>query len=415
MFDVPLSIRLSGLRRQQRLTIRSTVAAGGIWQAEATFEADSSGIIDLGKHAPVSGSYTDTDAMGLVWSATLCDTPQDTASSVSDPVAPIHITFDALANGHVIATATAERQALADGVRREVVRDNGLFGTLFIPDSAGPHPAVTIVSGSGGGLFEPLAALYAAHGYAGFALAYFNYEALPKALTNIPLEYFETGIEYLQARDDIDDERLAITGGSRGGELSLLLGSQFPQFKTVIAMVPSGLVWGGFGGPPEDGVQPAWLRHGEAVPFMDGEADPDDYSYTQAYRERGQGIPGTPGFVKRMEKDAERVRKATIPVERIQGPVLMISGEDDQMWPSTRLAEVSMQRLRDHDFVYPYEHVSYPGAGHTIGVPYFPTTVVESKHPVNGVLYAFGGDPRSNMIAAVDSWQKALGFLGQHL
>ena len=85
------------------------------------------------------------------------------------------------------------------------------------------------------------------------------------------------------------------------------------------------------------------------------------------------------------------------------------------MWPSTPLAEVSVQRLRDHDFAYPYEHVSYPGAGHTIGVPYFPTTVVESKHPVDGVLYAFGGDPKSNMIAAVDSWQKTLGFLAQYL
>jgi dienelactone hydrolase len=408
-----LSIYLKGVTPSERVTVRSSIA-GGVWEADASFEADASGTIDLGIHAPISGSYSGVDSMGLIWSATLKASQESVLDALRD-VEPITITFDAVVNGNVICTETVVRQQLAEGVRREIVRDNGLFGTLFVPNGGGPHPAVTVVSGSGGGLSESLASLFAAHGVAGFALAYFNYESLPKSLTSIPLEYFETGIEFLQAHHSIDGERLAIAGASRGGELSLLLGSVYPQFKTVIAWVPSGLVWGGFGGAPQDGTQPAWLLNGKAVPFMDGDPDPSDYSYMVGYQARGKGIPGTPGFVTQIEKDAERVRKATIPVERIQGAVLMISGKDDQMWPSTRLAEVSVQRLRDHDFAYPYEHISYPGAGHLFGMPYFPTTMVESKHPVDGVLYAFGGDAESNMRASVDSWRRVRNFLSENL
>ena len=52
--------------------------------------------------------------------------------------------------------------------------------------------------------------------------------------------------------------------------------------------------------------------------------------------------------------------RATIPVERINGPVLLISGEDDQMWPSRTLAEIAMERLRAHRHPYPDEHIAYP-------------------------------------------------------
>ena len=122
-------------------------------------------------------------------------------------------------------------------------------------------------------------------------MAHFNYEALPKALINIPLEYFETGIEFLQAHSMIDGNRLAIAGASRGGELSLLLGSVFSQFKGVVAWVPSGSVWGGFGGAREDGVQPAWLLREQPVPFMDGDTHPEDYGYAASYHRRGEVFP----------------------------------------------------------------------------------------------------------------------------
>ncbi len=307
MVDAPLEIRLTGMQPGDVVTLRSSIA-DGIWTAEASFAVGADGTIDLEEQAPVSGSYSTVDAMGLIWSASLQASPESLASLWAN-VEPLAITFDAMSGGNVLASASVVREQVPVGVRREVVREHGLFGTLFVPPNDGPHPAVMLVSGSGGGLDEGLASLFAAHGIAGFALAYFNYEALPKALINIPLEYFETGIEFLRAHPMIDGNRLAIAGTSRGGELSLLLGSVFSQFKAVVAWVPSGLVWGGFGGAREDGVQPAWLLNGEPVPFMNGDIHPDDYRYTVSYYRRGEGIPHTPGFLAQMNRYPDRVRQ----------------------------------------------------------------------------------------------------------
>lgn len=408
LIDEVLSINVSGLAPHERVSIRSTAMG---WQASAEFEADDTGEVDLGKQAPISGSYKGVDPMGLVWSATPAASAPQLQAETTDPLPPVTKLFEVILDDTVIASTTIERRFVADGVTREVVRESGLFGTLFLPGGKGPHPCVTVVSGSGGGIAEANAALYAAHGFASLALAYFNYETLPSALAKIPLEYFGTSIRYLERHNEIDSQHLAITGNSRGGELSLLLGAHFPQYKAVMAIVPSGVAWAGFGGRAEDGVQPTWLINGEPVPFMDGEYEPSDYEYMKAYRDQGKGIPTTPSFVSRLERDAERNARATINVEQINGPVMLISGGDDQLWPSERLSEIVMERLRACEFAHSFEHLCYPDAGHLIDVPYYPTTILEAKHPLSGDTYAYGGDARSNMHASADSWQKRLNLL----
>ncbi|NOY61526.1 MAG: hypothetical protein GXO75_21655 [Calditrichaeota bacterium] len=104
-----------------------------------------------------------------------------------------------------------------------------------------------------------------------------------------------------------------------------------------------------------------------------------------------------------------------IPVEKINGAVLMISGEDDQVWPSTQLANIAMDRLKALGFEKPYTHLHYRGAGHTILPPYFPTTVTSEKHPVDGAFLALGGQPAADYRAGVGSWNKELDFLKRHL
>ena len=378
--------------------------------------ADENGEIDFSSHAPKTAPFKDADPMGLIWSMTPVDETKRYEMLAHNPdLAPIRITFSVDVNGKTVASATVERLYLVPGVQRIKVRENGLFGTLFIPAGEGPHPAITLVSGSGGGVFEYRAALYAAHGYAALALAYFNYESLPKILVDIPLEYFEKAIDYLQVQPDIDGDRLAITGGSRGGELSLLLGSVFRQYRVVIADVPSGVVWGGFGHDPAEGSRPAWVYQGRAIPYMDDEFDSEIYAYYGEYAERGEAIPGTPGFLEMMRHGAAQMKNAAIQVEKINGAVLLISGEDDQMWPSAQLAEMAVARLKDHDFQHHYEHVSYPGAGHLITPPYGPTTMIHMKHPVDGGFYTFGGEPEANYRASVDSWKRKLTFLKANL
>jgi dienelactone hydrolase len=113
------------------------------------------------------------------------------------------------------------------------------------------------------------------------------------------------------------------------------------------------------------------------------------------------------------DRDAQRA--AEIPVEKIGGPVLLISGRRDAMWPSELLANIAVERLRQHDFGYRFEHLCYPDAGHMIGVPYRPTSVTDAKHPLVPIVMALGGTPAGNAHASEDSWSKVLTFLDSAL
>lgn len=119
-----------------------------------------------------------------------------------------------------------------------------------------------------------------------------------------------------------------------------------------------------------------------------------------------------PGFLRSLE-DREAEERAAIPVERINGPVLLISGREDAMWPSTLMAERVVERLAAHDHPHRFEHLAYPGAGHVIFLPYLPTTTTSAIHPVEGRLYAYGGNPRDTARASADSWPRVVTFLGE--
>lgn len=410
--DETLSIRLSGLPAGQNVTLRAQM---GDWRSEATFQASASGEVDVARQKPVAGSYDVADAMGLIWSMTPPDMETvQLADLWGRSLDPMTITFSAEVEGEVVAQATIGRIAHAPGVTREVVRDEGLYGTLFIPPGDGPHPVVILVSGSGGGLNENRAALMASRGYAALALAYFNYEDLPKTLIEIPLEYFETAIRWLQNHPRIDSDKIVASGSSRGGELSLLLGATFPQIKAVVAYVPSGYVWGGLGN--RENPQPAWTYRGEPVAWVQSASDDDYNAMYQEKMEKGEAIPIQRGFYISEEKATpEQLAAATIPVEKINGPVLLISGEDDQMWPSTYFSEQIMQRLKAHNFPHPYQHLHYPGAGHLVLTPHIPTTVSASRHPVVPAKFAYGGEPYGGAKANADSWSGMLKFLDEHL
>ena len=108
-------------------------------------------------------------------------------------------------------------------------------------------------------------------------------------------------------------------------------------------------------------------------------------------------------------KDEAVVAAATIPVENIGGPVLLLSGADDQMWPSARMGEMVMRRLDEHGFGFRHEHLIYEGVGHSIGFPYVPTTMGNM-----GTLLE-GGTPEGTAAANADSWPKVLEFLEEGL
>ena len=183
----------------------------------------------------------------------------------------------------------------------------------------------------------------------------------------IPLEYFGTAIRWLQRQEGVQPQSLAVMGPSRGGELALLLGATYPEIRAVVAHVPSGALWMGIqvGDTAPAEVAPAWTLNGRPLPFMSRgiAADAVDWAH--------QPITLSPGYVAAL-RDRDIVEQATIPVEKTRGPILLISGQADQM-SSPKLAEIAVRRARQYKFAFPLEHLSYPDAGHMlINLPYLP-------------------------------------------
>lgn len=293
-------------------------------------------------------------------------------------------------------------------LRKFVVREQGLVATLFLPQSKKQVPAVIALSGSRGGLSETRAEMIASRGYAALALAYFNAEGLPQTLKEIPLEYFETAIRWLKLRPEVDPDRIGLWGVSRGGELSLLLGSAFPeQFQAIAAYVPSSVVYGAF----DEMDSPAWTYEGAAVLPNAPCALRFDPALGTLPEE---AIPLTPCFLKGME-DKTAFQQAAIPVEKIECPILLVSGEDDRMWPSHLYCRQIAERLESKGSSQPCIHLNYPGAGHALAPNQHPMAGSADFHPVAKLWFDLGGNLKDDAFAKEDAWNKTLQFFQSHL
>lgn len=205
--------------------------------------------------------------MGVVWSMRQTGeaVPPDTPFEQTAPQI-VHLTATGPSG---TAEASFEQHFVAPGVEARPIPEDGIVATLFTPPGPGPHPLVVILSGSGGGLAEERAALFAAHGYVALALGYFGAPGLPPTLSQIPLEYFERALHW--ARQALAPDFLAVSGVSRGGELALLLGSTMPDgIDAVVAYVPSSVTNGvvNAGRPGEHRHAPSWSWRGRNLPVL---------------------------------------------------------------------------------------------------------------------------------------------------
>lgn len=417
LIDVSRSIVVTGLAPGAQVGIVAQTRRGNgvLWHSRAAFVADAQGTVNLTRDAPVSGDYTGVSAMGLIWS----QRPDDGKARDVFPLSatePLTTTLTATANGESVHASFLQRLA-APGVTRHDVRapdnEEGLVGTLYLPDPyahPGPRPAVLILNGSGGGINEPRAALYASHGYAAFALAYFKAPGLSDYISNTPLEYFERALAWLRKRVAPLHDFVAVSGQSRGGELALLLGATFPEaVSAVIGYVPGAVVHSGQNAadPAVGREGPTWLYRGQPLPHLwEG-----NRTASWAPFDEGPAPHRHERAIRTALQDADAVARARIRIERARGPVLLLSATDDGSWPSSDYARMVTAKLAEVRHPYPVQHFDYEGAGHAIVFPYVPTTQLVYAHPVSGRISTGGGEPRANARADAQSWAAVRRFL----
>ncbi|HYW77751.1 MAG TPA: acyl-CoA thioesterase/bile acid-CoA:amino acid N-acyltransferase family protein [Gammaproteobacteria bacterium] len=415
--DQPADIRVKGLEPGEPITLRARMqGANHAWAAHATFVAGADGTVDTTHEAPRYGSYSGVHAMGLVWSML--------PVGVSDPRStlwiPAHsnyrIDLEAVAKNRILAKQTLVRQAyLPNTVTPSTVDAEGLVGELYTPATPGPHPAVLLLGGSEGGLQPQVAeaALLASHGYVALGLAYFQgmnpnprLRNLPKQLVDIPLEYFYKAATWLRRQPGVDAKHIAVIGWSKGAEAALAAAAYQPHdFQAVIGFMPSSVVWAGlqYGPAPP---RSSWTLDGKPLPYANPVVDPSTFG-------RGKPLAFVSAYATGL-KDKAAAAKAAIPVERILGPVLLISATDDQVWPSSVMARQVMQRLKAHHHAYADTSLCYAGAGHVILPPYRPVNADAFALPGGG-SFVFGGRPIPYAYADRNAWSRILAFLHRAL
>jgi len=404
LFGEKTSIMLKGFDANQEVKLEARCKVRDkVYVSNAIFRTDKDGSIDLTKDTPLSGSYHGVEPMGLIVSMEE-ESKQEKFTYVKEDLNPNITEFTGIIDDKKVASATLEQAVLADDVVQETLADKRLNGTLFIPKNV--HDTLVIcLSGSDGGEPKSMASMFASNGFMALTLAYFNHDGLPKALSEIPLEYFEKAFDFLKHDARTKNRKISIVGGSKGAELALLLSSRYPCVQSVVAYAPSHVVWSGFGDFKQM-KSSSWSYDKKGLAFVQVKSK---FMTILKYLFSKKPLEFTSTYLHSLAADVNQ--DAIIKVENIQGDILLISGEDDKMWCSSLMANKIMQRLKEHNFSYSYTHLSYQGAGHMITTPYFPSKYKDYYHPFDKKIYSLGGDMYADLKASIDSWQKVLEFL----
>ncbi len=407
IFGTPFTVTASGLRAGEKATItaRSVDASNVTWESKTTFLADSEGSIHTDRQAPLTGDYAVANSLGLLWSMKSINPKNNRIRPyIHDNVNGLTVHFSVSDPEGREATARMRRyyQMPGEKLTRVPLEQEGMYGFLYSPSSEGPHPGVIILGGSNGGLYEWLAQAFASHGFAALTLAYFGYRDLPQELVEIPLEYVHEAAVWMKNQKMVKKESLGVVGGSKGGELALLLGTVYNDFTAIVAWVPSGYVWQGISYDLTN-VRSSWTHGGKSVSFIAGEFTMEDL----ARYEKGELDSMLDYHFKALDQADETVKKqAAIPVEKIKAPILLVSGTDDQTWPSSLFSDAIMQRLKKYRHPYEFKHIRYEGAGHMIFLPYFITA---------NNRYMNGGNPKDDALGSAVSWKETIAFLHRNL
>ena len=226
---------------------------------------------------------------------------------------------------------------------------------LYLGEGA-KQPLVVGLGGSEGGnawdsdYWKKTRDQFIAKGYAFLAIGYFGGKGTPDTLNKISINQVHDAILVATKNKKINKRKIAIIGGSRGGDLALLIGSYFKDIKCVVALVPSHVA---FPGHTNHFTTSAWTFDYKELPFVPVNEEAVPYLMKHDLR----------GTFTAMLKDSIAEEKAVIKVEKINGPILMLSATKDDHIPSVEMCDKMIARLKANKFKYDNKHIVIDG-GH---------------------------------------------------
>lgn len=389
LFDELPRLDISGCppRTEVKLEARMTADDGRLWRSWASFLSGDDGRVDLETQTPSDGTYFGLGAGGLLWGMEPSAGPERVRPFFRESLADLEVELRLSAQGQV-ERQVFRRSVLGAGVVQETFEP----GILFRPMEQ-PAPGVVLIASGLGGRHLEGAALLASRGYTVLQVT------LPR-LHRVPVERVDEAVAWLASREETLPGGVFLVGSGRGGELALLAATRLRNLLGVVSCSGSGLVFQGEEDAP-------WTVGGEPVGY--------------AALDFSRLVPREP--IRTREVFAEAVvdranrDRGRIEVERITAPILLLSGADDQVWPSSAFSELVVQRLRKLGSPAECRHLTFPETGHLLGPelgpPHRPTSCLLLRDEKTCLIHDMGGLRARQAHAQRESWSALLEFLAR--
>ncbi|MEM1132887.1 MAG: acyl-CoA thioester hydrolase/BAAT C-terminal domain-containing protein [Pseudomonadota bacterium] len=266
-----------------------------------------------------------------------------------------------------------QSEASSPAVEKEIMVGPELPYAFFQkPSTAGPHPAIIVLGGAEGGdqTARRKAKLFTEQGFAVLGLPYYlsdtsplrvAFPKLPGTFDAIPVDQVETAKAWLQQRTDIRHDDIGIYGVSKGAEMALLSGSLIDGFAAIAAIVPSDVVWEGWGTGTTPGTVSSFSWRGQPLPFVPYKGMQEEFA---AAAEQGRLIRFRDFHDRGRHASPAAVTKARIAIDRIDEPVLVAGGDADIVWNSGEMAQIIAERRADAGL--PTVSLVFLNAGHLL-------------------------------------------------
>lgn len=405
--DQPVQIRVDGLLPTQPVQLRLSMRdkRDVEWLSQATFRADVEGRVDTANSGAEAGSYAGVDAMGLFWSMQPKDgrgQPTPLPISRSDDgllFKPVHFQLQAFVGGKMVGEQTLIRRINSTHVNARTLELDGVVANLYFPagalDDGRQHPVVITLGGAEGGIETAnyYAAWLASNGFVAVAMAYYRMPGLPSDLIRVPIDPVSRAADWLRTQRFAG--RIGVMGGSWGGIVAMAAASHDPRLEAVVSWVGSPAPFRGI----RRDVPPADFRAADLPALSLGGRDLPFLPYLEGINWNQPG------------EHAAALEQATLPIERINGPLLLVAGGDDQLGASGEMAAVAMRRLQRRAVPQADVLLYYSDAGHLITQMYQPTTFRHDTGPYIPV----GGTPAGYARADRESGPAVLAFLRKAL
>ncbi len=292
------------------------------------------------------------------------------------------------------------------GISVSEIDSNGIHTKLISNPNNLERPVVVVVPGSGGSYMpdEHLFGLVQ-NGYDVISIAYVGKRGLRKEIEQVPLEYLEKIL--LLAKEEFPDRKIVLLGISKGAEYVLTFASKYNLADGIVCYSPSSFVLPNHVGLKKNEPQKSsWTLNEKEIPFAE-----------LAFFSDEAGMVTYNKYITPIFNDIKKSNKSRIMVENIKCNLLLLSGEDDMVWPSTKMANLIQAKVNESNSNINVTHKSYKDCGHQFiwfekeNPKYVPEYQSMNLTGIKKHKFIYGGNKEATLKAMVDSKSRVMTFL----